>query len=352
MSTENTAIEQEAPYTVLVVARLPFWLGLPNVDVWVTVDDEAWQLCTRNDHVAVKARRSLERNGFMEYRITREADALRIAADLATRYEFVDIDWDVRTMIFVYPQITTATKEDAQSQFRERDVDKRLFLYLNEMIDAYRAADMGQERSRRAGRLSDWDVPNALVFVMRGDSQVAFTEVPYRRLSRTRLQSDTCDQETVETMVTFLQDPELPSPAMTLLAEAYSAWERGNYRAAVIDAYVAVEEQSVRTLKAALSTPHSPIESIDAFLGEVGKWIRATERCDKILESVCGRSLRQENRRLWNRFDKVRTRRNRAVHRGEWPDRRQSSKDVLTCHEVTAWLASVAADLVRESEEA
>lgn len=349
MLTQNTTTEEILPHAVVVVVRLPFWLGVPNGSFWVTVDDEPWELRPRNDHVILKGRNSLEYEAITYGQIIPEIHALRAAAELAKKYTHVDIDWDVRTLIFAYPQIETATLEEARSQFRERRVLQRLFLYLNEFIDAYRAADLGSPRAHRAARLSSWDVPNALMFVMRGDRQVFFAEVAFRPESRRGLQGDTYDQEAVASMHTFLRDLELPSPAMILLADALSASERGNYRAALIDAYVAVEEQSMRTLKVALDNQHSPIQNIDAFLDQIGIGIRVTDRCDKLLKSVCGRSL-NENRELLKRLHEVRKHRNKAVHRGEWPRESQCVDDVLTCFEVTTWLASVAADLVREGE--
>lgn len=141
-------------------------------------------------------------------------------------------------------------------------------------------------------------------------------------------------------LVAFLQAPQQPSLAQTLISDAQTAWFEGNLRRAVLELAICTEVMVKRKFFAKAS----PAGAAFDYLEDKAKVsVRVLELLDAVAEEAFSRSFRKEDPTQFRRIDELFRCRNKIAHRGELVYRSDSGDLIkVDAATVESWWHSVA----------
>ena len=197
---------------------------------------------------------------------------------------------------------------------------------VNRLVDAYSLAALDDKTRGEAGRVAFWDV--GLVVMSFWDESGSHQLGGLMQELRPNLPPPKpIDDERQMIFEGLLRmEDEYPLPPL-LSVSAWAHFQRGNYRAAIVDDFNAIEvavSEYARELAAQRGLPSGEMEGIL-------KRLRFDGICDDLLPLVGGPRLRQWEK--WPLLKEAQNIRNKVVHRGA----RATSSDARTVHNAAIW---------------
>lgn len=196
----------------------------------------------------------------------------------------------------------------------------------NRFLEAYSLAALDDKTRGEAGRVAFWDVGFVVVsFWDDSATRQLWGHIEAVREKTPRPESfDARRQLGLEELVA--EEEEYPLPRL-LSASAWAHIQRGNYRAAIVDDFNAIEvavSEYARELAALRNLPNKEMESIL-------KRLRFDGTCDDLLPLLGGARLKDWEK--WPLLKKAQSIRNKVVHHGA----RATSSDARTVHNAATW---------------
>jgi hypothetical protein len=324
-------------FRVQIGFELPFWLALPEREYAV-----AWQ----GGRQTLSINNSVDRVEVGDFYLGKEvrgvvwcqqAEGERVRTQLQrsspgmpiTRHALKSVVTHVREV----EADTPGALGELYEQQREQWVDETLQI-VNRLLDAYTLAALNDRIRGEAGRVAYWDIGFVLVSFLdeHGRQPLLAHMQPVRARTPRPEPFDAKRQLVFERLIDW--EDEYPLPDL-LSISAWSHILRGNYRAAILDDFNAIElavADLVRELAAERSLPSR----------EIGRLLhlRFDDICRNLLPVVGGPKLTLWDK--WPRVKKAQDIRHKVVHRGAHATRADANivhdAAILTLTHLTAWL--------------
>jgi hypothetical protein len=201
---------------------------------------------------------------------------------------------------------------------------------VNRFLEAYSIAAFDDKTRGEVGRVAFWDVGFVVVsFWDEGGKRQLWGHIEAVRSKTARpLPFDAKRQQALELLV--MNEVEYPLDRV-LSASAWAHLQRGNYRAAIVDDFNAIEvavSEYARELAARRNVPKKDLDSIF-------KRLRFEGICD-LLPVLGGMKIKDWDK--WHLLKTAQRIRNKVVHRGA----RATSADARTVHDAATWTLTYA----------
>jgi len=318
-----------AEFQVHIGFELPFWLALPEGSYEVSWLDAKQTLTVNN---------SVDRLEVGDFYLGRKAKGVvwcHQGEGEDTRRKLRDENPDMPVTRHALKTVVTHVR-----RFEASDLDELRMVYggerrkwvedtleiVNRFIDAYCVAALSDKDRGEAGRVALWDVGLVMVSFCdeTGSQQLEGYMERVRGATPPPEPFDADRQQIFQGAIAT--DDEYPLPRL-LSISAWSHIQRGNYRAAIVDDFNAIELAVAGLARdLAVSRGLSP-EGIEDLL----RRLRFEGICTVLLPLVEGPNLKEWEK--WPLVDKAQKIRNRVVHRGSHASR----SDAAGVHNAAVW---------------
>ena len=316
-------------FRVQIGFELPFWLALPEREYKV-----AWQ----GSRHTLSINNSVDRVEVGDFYLGKEvkgvvwchqADGERVRAQQQELNPGMPITRNaLKTVVTHVREVEAETVEALHRLYKERGAqwveDTRQV--VNRLLDAYTLAALDDKTRGEAGRVAYWDIGFVLVSFWDESGQQPLPGQMEAVRARTPAPEpfDARRQLIFEGLI-HLQD-EHPLPRL-LSISAWSHIRRGNYRAAIIDDFNAIELAVADLVRELAIERKLPSEEMEWLVRN----LRFEPICDNLLPVLGGPKLTQWDR--WKLVKKAQEIRNEVAHRGA----HATPADANTVHNAAVW---------------
>jgi hypothetical protein len=252
----------------------------------------------------------------------------------------------LKTVVTHIREVEASDEQELRALY-ERDKKRWIeesFDVVNRLIDAYSLAALDDKTRGEAGRVAFWDVGLILVSFWdeSGSHQLGGHMQAVRPDTPPPHPFDADRQLIFEGLVGMEDEPPLPR---LLSVTAWGHIQRGNYRAAIVDDFNAIELAVSKFANDLARKRNLPAEEVEGLL----RRLKLEDVCRDLLPVMGGPKLTDWDK--WSRVKKAQEIRNRVVHRGVHATRSDASVVHDAALWTLTWLIASTAELESPSAE-
>jgi hypothetical protein len=316
-------------FRVHIGFELPFWLALREGEYAVT---------SRGDSHVVSISNSVNRVEIGDFYLGSQAKGVIWCHDAngeATRQELQRQNPNMpitrhalKTVVTHVREVEAIDEQELRGLYEQQKktwVDES-FELVNRLIDAYSLAALDDKTRGEVGRVAFWDTGFVIVsfWDQTGSHQLWGQMEAVRAQTPPPQPFDNERQRTFEGLVAL--NDEYPLPRL-LSVSAWGQMQRGNYRAAIVDDFNAIELAVSDLARDLAQERQLSGDGVDGLL----KRLAFETICRELLPFLGGPKLAQWDK--WQLIKEAQEIRNRVVHRGA----HATLSDARTVHDAAIW---------------